>query len=77
MLVALYCFLTNTVSIGFKNTVIMQGAWARATGLWHLDVVFPGTRMFNPESIQSQETFHLIESIPNHEHQTRNVQIQI
>jgi hypothetical protein len=28
--------LTNTVSIRFKNTVIMQGARARDTGLWHL-----------------------------------------
>ena len=31
-------FLTASVSIGFKNTVIMQGARARDTGLWHLDL---------------------------------------
>jgi hypothetical protein len=34
-------FLTDTVSIGFKNTVIMQGARARATGLWHLNLSHP------------------------------------
>jgi hypothetical protein len=32
-------------------------------------VVSPGPWMLIPESNQSQETFHLIESIPNHEHQ--------
>jgi hypothetical protein len=31
-------FQTNTVSIGFRNTVIMQGTSARATGLWHLNL---------------------------------------
>jgi hypothetical protein len=31
-------FLTDTVCIGFQNTVIMQGARARAAGLWHLDL---------------------------------------
>jgi methionine synthase II (cobalamin-independent) len=34
-----------------------------------VSVVSPGPWMLIPESIQSQETFHLIESIPNHEHQ--------
>jgi hypothetical protein len=34
-------FLTNIVRIGFKNAVIMQGARARATGLWHLDLSCP------------------------------------
>jgi hypothetical protein len=32
-------------------------------------VVSPGPRMLIFESNQSQETFHLIESIPNHKHQ--------
>jgi hypothetical protein len=34
-------FLTHTVSIGNKNTVIMYDVWARATGLWHLDLSNP------------------------------------
>jgi hypothetical protein len=31
-------FLTRSVSIEFKNAVVMQGARARTTGLWHLDL---------------------------------------
>jgi hypothetical protein len=34
-------FLTDTVSIGIKNTIIMHGVQARATGLWHLDLSCP------------------------------------
>jgi hypothetical protein len=33
--------LTNTISIGFQNTVIMQGVRALATGLWHLNLCCP------------------------------------
>jgi hypothetical protein len=31
-------FLNDTVSIGFKNAVIMQGAQARSMGFWYLDL---------------------------------------
>lgn len=31
-------FSTNAVSIGFRNTIIIQGAWSYDTGLWHIDL---------------------------------------
>jgi len=41
-------FLTASVSIGFQNTVIMQGARARDTGLWHLDLTRPSLPLGTP-----------------------------
>jgi hypothetical protein len=31
-------FQTDTVGIGFRNTVCMQRTWVHDTGLWHLDL---------------------------------------
>ena len=41
-------FLTDTVSIGYKNTVIMQGARSRTSGLWHLDLSHPSSLHRSP-----------------------------
>jgi hypothetical protein len=34
-------FLTNTISMGYKNTFLVKGAWVRATGLWYFDLSNP------------------------------------
>jgi hypothetical protein len=51
------CALTNTVRIGYKNTVIMQGMQARTTGSWHLDLFYPsplhGSHPLTMSSLQS------------------------
>jgi hypothetical protein len=41
-------FLIASVSIGFKNAIIMQGARARDTGLWHLDLSQPSPSLGTP-----------------------------